>query len=112
MRIGLFYQIQIPKPWTAESETCSGQEKTDTPLSHLSEGLPCIRADIAQRRMLPCAVVEHLDVLNHICSGFLACGVVTVHDPFSLSAAEEPFHHGIIQTRALTAPATADPVRG
>jgi integrase len=57
--------------------TCCGQGKTDTEFNNPSTFLICIGTDIPEIRVLPSAVVEHLDVVDHIISRFLACGIVT-----------------------------------
>jgi hypothetical protein len=43
---------------------CGGQGKTDTELSHESEGFIVIGTDVTEIRMLPSAVVEHFNVVN------------------------------------------------
>ena len=40
--------------------------------------------DIPEIRMLPPAVIEHLDISNNIVFGFLTRGVITVRRPFAL----------------------------
>jgi hypothetical protein len=57
-----------------EEETsgiCSGQVKTATKLSRLSDFFVCIRADIPQVRMFAPTVVAHLDIIDAVSTGCL-----------------------------------------
>jgi hypothetical protein len=56
---------------------CSGQVKPDTQLSNMGYPLEVIGTDIPERRVQPRAIVEHLDVIDHIIPRFLTRGIVT-----------------------------------
>jgi hypothetical protein len=56
---------------------CSGQVKTDTQLSNIGYPLEVIGTDIPERRVQPRAIVEHLDVIDHLIARFLTRGLVT-----------------------------------
>ena len=56
---------------------CSGQVKMDTQLSNIGYPLEVIGTDIPERRVQPHAIVEHLDVIDHIIARFLTRGIVT-----------------------------------
>jgi TIR domain len=62
---------------------CCGQGKTDTQLSTPSTFCIVIGTDIPEIRVLPPAVVEHLDGSDHIVSRLLTRGVVPVRRPFA-----------------------------
>jgi hypothetical protein len=57
--------------------SCSGQVKTDTQLSNIGYPLEVIGTDIPERRVQPRAIVEHLDVIEHLIARFLTRGLVT-----------------------------------
>ena len=59
-------------------EQCSGQVKTDTQLSNQSKLFICSGTHIPEIRMLPSAIVEHLDVINDIVPCLLSRGVITM----------------------------------
>ena len=65
--------------------------KTDTKLSYQRTFFVVIRTDIPEIRMLPPAVIEHLDVSDDIVFGFLTRGV----------------HHSATSIRALSSRKTA-----
>lgn len=88
---------------------CNGQGKTDTELSGLAQGLVFIGTDIPEIRMLPRAVVEHLDGINDVMPRFLPGRILAMGRPCSLETAEEPRGHGVIETVTLAAPTTAPP---
>jgi hypothetical protein len=93
-----------------QEATCCGQGKTDTELSNPSNFLIFIGTDIPEIRVLPSAVVEHLDVRDNIVSCLLTRGVISVRRPLAFETAKEAFGHGIIKTLALTTPTTDDPM--
>ena len=63
---------------------CSGQGKKDTKLSYQSTFFVVVRTDIPKIRMLPPAVIEHLDIIDDVVFRFLTRGVITVRRPFAL----------------------------
>lgn len=65
------------------SSECSGQVKTDTQLSNQSELFIFIGTNIPEIRMLPSAIVEHLDVINDIVPCLLTRGVITMRCPLA-----------------------------
>jgi site-specific recombinase XerD len=62
---------------------CCGQGKTDTQLSNPSKFLIFIGTDIPEIRVLPSAVVEHLDVSDNIVARLLTRGVIMVRRPLT-----------------------------
>ena len=62
---------------------CCGQGKTDTRLSHPSTFFIFLGTDIPEIRVLPSAVVAHLDVRDHIVSRLSTRGVSTVRRPLA-----------------------------
>jgi hypothetical protein len=89
---------------------CSGQVKTDTLLSHSGSGLEFHRTGIPEIRMPPAAVIEHLDVIDHVSFRFCPGRVESVVGPLAFQATEEALHHGIIPTLASAAHAAANTV--
>ena len=63
--------------------SCCGQGKTDTQLSNPSKFLIFIGTDIPEIRVLPSAVVEHLDVSDNIVARLLTRGVIMVRRPLT-----------------------------
>ena len=66
-----------------DGNVCCGQGKTDTQLSNPSPLLICIGTDIPKIRVLPSAVVEHLDVHDNIVFCLLTRGVIPVCRPLA-----------------------------
>ena len=89
---------------------CCGQVKTDSRLSNLCQSLEFIGTDIPEIRMLPLAVGEHLDVIDHIIPRFLACCLVTMGSPLAFETSEEALRHRIVQALALATHATDHPM--
>ena len=56
--------------------------------------------------MLPSAVVEHLNVIDHIISGFLTGGIMTMRRALALETAEEPLRDRMVQAIPLPAHTT------
>ena len=48
-------------------------------------------------------VIENLDVVEHVRSGFLARSIDSPSDPFGLPTAEKRFHHGVVEAIAPSA---------
>jgi predicted nucleic acid-binding protein len=71
------FQLVPLTPGLIERAICSGQVKTDTQLSNIGYPLEVIGTDIPERRVQPRAIVEHLDVIDHIIPRFLTRGIVT-----------------------------------
>jgi hypothetical protein len=67
----------------AVTRDCCGQGKTDTQLSNPSKFLIFIGTDIPEIRVLPSAVVEHLDVSDNIVARLLTRGVIMVRRPLT-----------------------------
>jgi hypothetical protein len=63
--------------------TCCGQGKTDTQLSNPSKFLIFIGTDIPEIRVLPSAVVEHLDVSDNIVARLSTRSVIMVRRPLT-----------------------------
>ena len=91
--------------------SCSGQGKTDTPLSNFGEPLEVIGTDLPERRVQPRAVVKHLDVIDHSIPRFLTRGIGTQSRARALSAPQEPFHDRLIQAITCAAHTTAHAMR-
>jgi hypothetical protein len=60
--------------------------------------------------MLASAVVEYLNVIDHIVSGFLTRRIILMRSALAFSTAKEPFGHRIVGTFHLTTHAPADSV--
>jgi hypothetical protein len=75
---------------------CDGQVKTDIELSHPAQPLEVIGTDIPQIRVQSLAVVEHLDVLDHVIPRFLPRGIVPQGRTLPLYTPEEPLGHCIV----------------
>lgn len=56
--------------------------------------------------MLALRVKEHLDVIEHILPGFLACSIGTKCDPLALRQVEEAFSEGTVVKVAWAAHGT------
>jgi hypothetical protein len=107
--------LDIDQPGFRNAEAgvkCSGQVKTDTQLSNQSKLFIGIGTNIPKIRMLPPAIVEHLDGINDVVPGLLTRGVITMRCPLALYTAKEPLSHRIVETLALLTPATDDPMVG
>lgn len=63
---------------------CAGQVKTDTKLSNQSKFFILIGTNIPEIRVLPSAVVEHLNVIDNIVLRFLPGGVIALQCPLLL----------------------------
>ena len=88
----------------------SGQGKKDTKLSYPRTFFVLIRTDIPEIRILPPAVIEHLDVSDDVVFGFLTCGVITVRRPFPLSTTEKSRGNGMVKTVPLAPHTANDPM--
>jgi hypothetical protein len=82
--------------WWREGKSCDGQVKTDIELSHPAQPLEVIGTDIPQIRVQSLAVVEHLDVLDHVIPRFLPRGIVPQGRTLPLYTPEEPLGHCIV----------------
>lgn len=58
------------------------------------------------------SIVEHLDVLEQICSGFILVAVADPDDTFPLEDSEEAFHNGIIIAVTRAAHGAGDAMPG
>src|SRR5687768_9468100 len=66
--------------------------------------------DIPERRMLPPAVIEHLDIRHAIVCGCLTRGAITGRRPCALSAPAKPLGNGMVQALPLSAHPPAEPI--
>jgi hypothetical protein len=80
---------------------CRGPVKMDTPISHLSDWLPFMRAEITQRRRRPRAVGAPREGIHAVIPGFLACGIGTGRWACAHAAAAAPFHDRLGPDRSL-----------
>ena len=62
--------------------------------------------------MASLSIVEHLNVLEQIGSGFLSVAIANPDDPFSLEDTEEAFHDGVVVAVAGAAHGAGDTVVG
>jgi hypothetical protein len=58
----------------------------------------CRRGKIAQAGMASLPVVEHLDLLEDLCHGFLPGTILLVVNQFHLERSEEALHRGVVPT--------------
>src|SRR3954452_19768507 len=70
------------------------------------------RAEIAQGRVPPLAIVENLNVLENVSPGFVAGQVVAMIDQLGFQCVEEAFHRRVIPAVSLAASRAADAVPG
>ena len=76
---------------------CSGQVKTDTKLSRPDDFFVFIGTDIPKIRMLTPTVVEHLDRVDDIITGFLTRQIIARRRALALQTAKKPLRYRIIQ---------------
>ena len=60
--------------------------------------------------MFPSAVIKHFDIVDHVIFGVLPGVIVAMGCPLSLSTAKETLRHRVVQTLALPAHTTAEPM--
>jgi hypothetical protein len=84
------------RPHASEGEVCCGQGKTDTELSNIRQHLVVPRADRAQIRVQPLAVIEHLDVIDDVNSHFLSGHLMAQIGAFAFQTAKGALGHGMV----------------
>jgi hypothetical protein len=82
--MGVRVERELVARVTLHGAPCSGQVKTDTQLSCLGEFFVYIRADIPKIRMFTPTVVEHLNIVDDVITGFLARQILTLRRTLAL----------------------------
>src|SRR5436853_4360086 len=75
-------------------------------------GFELHRAHVAERLMQPLPIIEHLDKLEHLRTGFLPRVVIPVMDQLILERTKEALDHGVVITVALAAHAGHEALLG
>src|SRR5215468_10498818 len=81
---------------------CSGQGKTDTTLSGSCTSFVFIGTDIPEIRMFAPTVIEHLNIVNNVITGFLTRQIIPLRRALALQAAKKPLRDCIVQTIPLS----------